>query len=90
VVVETWSPGTLASRLIPALGQDLRVEGEPAPDLRVTHYRKGGWDFYLLVNEGEDRMDRPVSLSVTGALEMWDPLDGRTRPWPARVVAGRL
>ncbi len=90
VVVETWTPDELASLLTPALGQDLRVEGEPARDLRVTHYRKGGWDFYLLVNEGEDMIERRVSLAVTGALELWDPMDGSTRPWPARVVDGRL
>jgi len=90
VVVERWEPGTLASRLIPAIGQDFRVEQEPAQDLRVTRYHKGGRDFYFLVNEGAELIERRVSLAATGALELWDPMDGSARPWPARLVDGRL
>jgi hypothetical protein len=90
VVVEHWTPGGLAGELVQALGQDLAVEGQPAPELRVAHYRKGGWDFYLLVNEGEERIERRVSLAATGGLELWDALDGSMCPWPARLVDGRL
>ena len=90
VVVESWEVGTLASRLTPALGQDLRVEGQPAQDLRATHYRKGDWDLYVLVNEGDELIERRVSLAVKGALELWDPMDGSTRPWRAHFSDGRL
>jgi len=66
------------------------VVGPPAPDLRVTHYHKGGWDLYLLVNEGDELIERRVSLATTGALELWDPMNGSTRPWPATAAGERL
>jgi hypothetical protein len=90
VVIESWPEGNLASQLIPKLGQDLKVLDSPAIDLRFTHYHKGDWDFYLLVNEGEELIQHSISLGVTGRLELWDPLNGSVQPWPARAVGGRL
>ena len=90
VVVERWPEGTLASILVPELVQDLQVIGDPAINLRVTHYKKGGWDFYLLVNEGEELIQRRISLEVAGKLELWDPIDGSTQPWPGHIADGRL
>ena len=47
-------------------------------------------DLYLLVNEGEDALEGALSLRSCGALELWDPMDGSVRPWPAEVEGGRL
>lgn len=56
----------------------------------LIHYRKAERDFYYFVNEGETIIEGDFSLSVIGALEYWNPLDGSTQPWPAVVQGGRL
>lgn len=63
---------------------------EGATDLRVIHVRKDGWEFYYLVNEGEAVLEGAISLVATGALEMWDPLQGTNQPWAAEIREGRL
>ena len=60
----------------------------PHPDLRFIHYRKGGLDFYLLVNEGGGTIDGEVSLRTGGRIECWDALAGVRRPACARTNAG--
>ena len=45
---------------------------------------------YLLVNEGDELIERRVSLAAAGGLELWDPLDGSARAWPGRLSAGRV
>jgi hypothetical protein len=66
------------------------VDWPNAPDLRALHYRKSALDFYLLVNEGEHPLEGNLSLAVIGSLEVWDPLAGTVRPWPAEIIQGRL
>lgn len=82
-----WRPDTLVATLAAALGRDLEWQG--APELRALHYRKGGREWYLLFNEGETALEGQLSLATTGALELWDPLDGGRRPWRGAVVDGR-
>lgn len=88
LVVNDWQAETLVETLESAVGRDLHWPD--APDLRFLHYRKGGRDFYLLVNEGETVVQGELSLAATGALEYWNPLDGATMPWPAVIRADRL
>lgn len=47
-------------------------------DIRMTHLQKGGRDFYLLVNEGEQAFEGTVSVRNTGRFERWDALRGTT------------
>lgn len=46
------------------------------PDLRVTHVKKDGKLFYLLVNEGNSDLHFHARLPVFGQLELWDPWRG--------------
>jgi hypothetical protein len=87
LVISSWDRDDLPARIHAHIGYDLCMPH--APDLRVLHYRKAGMDFYLLVNEGEHTIEGPLSLAAIGGLELWDPLNGSTRPWPARVVNDR-
>ena len=43
------------------------------PDLRVSFIKKGGVDFYLLVNEGEKTIVGKLILPYCGKIEAWDP-----------------
>lgn len=87
LVVADWRPEALADTLVSALGRDVDWPGAHA--LRVMHYQKDGRHFYLFVNEGEEPVAGALSLAVAGALEQWDALDGRARPWSGRVIDGR-
>lgn len=49
----------------------------PHPDLRVSHIVKGGYDFYLLVNEGEGPITGELSLSARGQVDVWDAWRGK-------------
>lgn len=86
-MLEQWAPEGLSAALVGTLGRD--VDWRDARDLRALHYRKSGRDFYLLVNEGEQTLEGGLSLAATGALELWDPLDGSVRAWPGRKVEAR-
>ncbi len=87
LVLADWQPETLVDALVARLGRDL--DWPAAPDLRALHYRKAGRDCYLLVNEGEQAIEGDLSLAATGALELWDALDGSARPWPSTAADGR-
>lgn len=87
-VVRTWQPETLLALLESQIKRDVLwqcTEG-CAADLRVLHYAKAERDFYFFVNEGEETIGGTVALSTTGALERWDPLTGKSRPWPSQLV----
>ncbi len=60
------------------------------PDLRVIHYRKGGLDFYFLVNEGESAIAGDVTMRVKGAIERWDPWTGERESVAGEIVPLRL
>ncbi len=90
-VLREWTDEDLADQVSAAIGCDVEWQGEQGQDLRSIHYRKGGVDFYLLVNEGEATLDGQVCLAVSGAIEQWDAGDGRTRSIPAeKLPDGRL
>lgn len=46
-------------------------------DLRVSRLLKSGRYFYLLTNEGETAVAGELRLSVSGAVEIWDPWRGK-------------
>ncbi len=87
LVLDDWQPETLSDTLVTAIGRD--VYWPDAPDLRVLHYRKENRDCYFFVNEGEQALESDLSLAAVGALELWEPLDGSTRPLPAMITNGR-
>jgi len=87
LVLRRWQEGQMVDTIEEHLGHD--VNWPDATDVRALHYRKQGVDFYLLVNEGEGAVEGELTVAASGALEVWDPLDGTTRPWPARQVSGR-
>ena len=60
------------------------------PDLRFIHYRKSDLDFYLLVNEGEARIDGELTLAVSGAVEIWDAFRGIRRELGSRSTEAGL
>jgi len=73
----------LPAKLDQKLPRDLLLE--PAhPDLCAIHYRKEGLDFYFLVNEGEKVISGELTLSISGAVEAWDPLSGERAPVQAQ------
>lgn len=87
LVVRDWDPNSLVHTLDAHAERDVIWSGADA--LRALHRRVGNIDLYLLVNEGEDRIEGDLSLRACGALEIWDPLDGVTIPWPSRDQNGR-
>jgi len=78
----------LAEALAQRIGRDAYWPG--APDVRCLHYRRGALECYFLVNEGEKAVRGTLSLGTVGALEVWDPLTGSTRPHPARAQGDSL
>ena len=88
-IVEFTAGMELPAGLAGLIDDDLRID-PPHPDLRFIHYRKGGLDFYLLVNEGGGTIDGEVSLRTGGRIECWDALAGVRRPACARTNAGGL
>ena len=48
------------------------------PDLRYIHVRKGGYDFYYLVNEGGNPIEGRLKLRSLGHAEWWNPLTGKS------------
>ncbi|MFZ4696006.1 MAG: hypothetical protein ACOYMV_12850, partial [Verrucomicrobiia bacterium] len=71
------------------LPRDLRIS-PGNPDLRFIHVRKGGKDFYLLVNEGEKVIEGRIRVRAGGAKEWWDPWTGTRSPVPEGPVRLRL
>ena len=82
-VIEFTDGMDLPARLDGLIAPDLRLD-PPHPDLRFIHYRKGGLDCYLLVNEGAATIAGEVSLRTAGRVECWDALAGTRHPAPAR------
>lgn len=52
------------------------ILGEYNHDLRVSHVIKGGTDFYILVNEGEEKIESEISIKNHGYFEAWNPWSG--------------
>ena len=75
--------------LICHIDRDLRLTPHH-PDLRFLHYRKGGLDYYLLVNEGETEIAGRLRLAVAGEIAAWDPLSGGQRPIQAAAAGDGL
>ncbi|MEM7034352.1 MAG: glycosyl hydrolase, partial [Chloroflexota bacterium] len=88
LVIENWQESDLIGALTAVITRDLDWPNQP--DLRYYHYQKEGVDFYLMVNEGETRIEGDLSLATKGALELWDPLSGSTRPWAGQIRDDRL
>jgi len=90
-VLRTWTPEDLAKQTVACVGHDVEWQGELGDSLRVMHYRKGGLEFYLLVNEGEQALRGHVVLAMTGGVQRWEATDGTTQAWPAQCLPdGRL
>lgn len=87
LVLQEWQLDTLVATLRERVPPD--VDWPHAPDLRALHYRRAGYDIYLLVNEGEQPIAGELSLGTEGGLSCWDALDGCQRAWPSRNEAGR-
>ncbi|WP_099466829.1 glycosylhydrolase-like jelly roll fold domain-containing protein [Konateibacter massiliensis] len=47
-----------------------------APDLRISHIVKDNTEFYVLVNEGEEEIERTAAIASVGELEEWDAFEG--------------
>lgn len=91
LVLRDWTDENLAEQVSDIVGRDVEWQGNHGEDLRSIRYRKGGVDFYLLVNEGEATLDGYVCLGAMGALERWNALDGTTQDCPAEAADdGRL
>ncbi|MDB6167210.1 MAG: hypothetical protein JWM88_74 [Verrucomicrobia bacterium] len=87
-VLREWSPENLGREVAAALGRDVEWRGNGGASLRTMHYRKGGRDFFLLVNEGEATLEGQASLGVAGRVERWNALDGSTAGWPGEITGG--
>ncbi len=59
-----------------AAGRDFIV-CPASPDLRRTHIKKGGKDFFLVTNEGEGRIEANVTIPGGRITEIWDAENGR-------------
>ncbi len=90
-VLRDWTKDNLAKQVTRAIGRDVEWQGDQGVDLRSTHYRKGGVDFYLLVNEGEAALDGHIYLGISGRIERWDAYKGATHLYPSEELPdGRL
>ncbi len=87
LVVAQWEPGALG-RKIASVAPAVQWDG--GKDLRVLHFCRNGGQFYLVVNEGEQLIEGKLTLASVGALQVWNPLSGKVRPWPAWTEADRL
>ncbi|TNJ67058.1 hypothetical protein FE784_06870 [Paenibacillus hemerocallicola] len=59
-----------------------------ASDIRISHVRKEGAHFYLLVNEGEERWEGIALLGTAGFVEKWDPWTGGSSVQPVLPTSG--
>ena len=82
-VIEFTDGMDLPARLDALIDPDLCLD-PPHPDLRFIHYRKGGVDFSLLVNEGGGTIAGEVWLRTEGRVECWDALAGTRHAARAR------
>lgn len=82
-VLREWSTDTLAARCAEIAGREVTWHGTNAADLRAAHYRKGGVNFFLFVNEGERLIEGRARLAATGRIELWNAADGSVGAYPA-------
>ncbi|MBC7782970.1 MAG: hypothetical protein H7144_03950, partial [Burkholderiales bacterium] len=64
-----------AAALLAAIGRLCRADivvSKPQPDLRIRHSIKAGDHFYILFNEGAQKIDTEVCITQTGALRLID------------------
>lgn len=65
------------AKVISSIRDNDTVLDPPCKELRVAHVVKGGVDFYLLVNEGEDEIQGELNFKLSGRGEIWDAFSGR-------------
>jgi len=75
----------LHRRIGKVLERDISIDN-PQPDLRFIHVKKGGYDVYLLVNEGEKEIKGRLEVAVKGRVEIWDPLREQCQRPPVRAT----
>ena len=85
-VLRDWTDENLVEQVSAVVGRDVEWQGENGENLRSIRYRKGGVDFYLLVNEGEAILDGSVCLGASGAIERWNTFEGTTQSHPAEML----
>ena len=51
-------------------------EGETGGKLRSIHYTKSGCPFFVLINEGNDRIDGALVTDIPAKAYLFDPFDG--------------
>ena len=85
-VLRDWTDENLVEQVSAVVGRDVEWQGENGENLRSIRYRKGGVDFYLLVNEGEAILDGSVCLGASGAIERWNAFEGTTQSHPAEML----
>ncbi|MGD9498337.1 MAG: glycosyl hydrolase, partial [Armatimonadota bacterium] len=84
-----------AQALYAAVEPDVRLRdaaGRFVEEVVHYHYEREGRHFIFLANTSRERAQQfTATLRMTGAVELWDPEDGSTRPAPvARGEAGHL
>ena len=80
-----WATGRIrpahdARAALAAFGR--RVNAESGGRLRALRREIEGRDVYFVVNPSDTAFDGGVSFAATGAPELWDAVDGSTRPLP--------
>lgn len=58
----------------------------PNPAVRVSHTVKAGIHFYLLVNEGEFRVEGTFHMRLRGRVEKWDAWMGTAEAVPVKLI----
>lgn len=57
-------------------------------DLRLSHFIKEDEEYFLFVNEGEEKIDTKIRLSSAGAVEKWDAFEGAIYSLPVIRCTG--
>ncbi len=70
---------TPSAEWVEGLDRDVRLD-PPSIDLRVTHVRRDGVEFYLLVNEGAAPVRTTVTCRSVGRSDWFDAWSGRFSP----------
>ena len=60
-------------------------EGETGGRLRFLHYTKSGCPFFVLINEGEEKISGALVTDIAAKAEVFDPFDGKTKPIGAEL-----
>ncbi len=82
-IIQFIDPEQLLEKLSSTISPDVTLEPSHN-DLRFIHMQKEGFDFYLLVNEGENQIEGNLKIQIRGSLEYWNPLTGEREPCPAQ------